>query len=421
MSSQRSNITPTVQNMNNHSLLRRNGVLSSTTLRLRDPRASSPSRPTGSGAGRLSQRDPRSPTPERDDFTTEPVTSRALSLEELNLFNTLAMDAGLDPASKQRAQKHAEVYGSVHQHIALAVVHAKTQFEVSNLSQKMDRLTEKLDDLLTTVSAQTAALSPATGVNAPGSVPWVCSQELHSYTALEMDHVWLPQSLFISIKNLNRYKHLTFSIILFSSSLVALYHPLLYFDFKHQINQQAADWLAEHLPHHDNGVQDGAGTRAYNTCIRNACKHAREKLHNLLLTGIYDAKTGDVVDKPVPSLKSLWHRIANRFAIAGAHADSNSLWAATDSATRARMAYLRREAVRIFQIGRGSSSIWACADAQLNKMRVKGDDYTAAFLKYVYDQDVEAFNFKNYFEELKVNCDFKLPSDDEVDAIIADE
>jgi hypothetical protein len=108
MPSQRSTVTPSLRNLNNHSSLRRNnGVLSSTTLRLRDPRASSPSRGSGTGGGLA--RESRSPSPQRDQFTAEPVTSRDLSLEELNLFNTLAMDAGLDPVHRERGQKHAEV------------------------------------------------------------------------------------------------------------------------------------------------------------------------------------------------------------------------------------------------------------------------------------------------------------------------
>ncbi|EGF97603.1 uncharacterized protein MELLADRAFT_84834 [Melampsora larici-populina 98AG31] len=369
-----------------------------------------------------------SPTPERDDLTTEPVTSRTLSLEELNLFNTLALNAGLDPVHRQRAQQHAEascfncVYGSIPQHIALAVVHAKTQLEVSSLAQKMDTITEKLDQLLSTVAAQQGAAPQGNAPIAPATVAWACSPALHdlihslanrlilspnvqSYTAVEMDNVWLSQSLFSSIKVSETS---TPNVILLA-----------------QFEMQPAEWLEEHLPHHDHGIQDVVGTRVYNTCIRNACKHAREKLHNLLLVGIYDVKTGEVLDVPVPNLKSLWYRltvthiqIAHRFSIAGQHADANSLWANTDSPTWARMAYLRCEAVRIYQIGRGSSSIWACADTLLNKLRLKGDDYTAAFLKVVYNQDAEAFNFMNFFQDLTVQCNFKLPSDEEVEAAI---
>jgi hypothetical protein len=39
----------------------------------------------------------------------------------------------------------------------------------------------------------------------------------------------------------------------------------------------------------------------------------------------------------------------------------------------------------------------------------------------VYDQDSEVFNFKNFFQDLKDACDFKLPTDAEVEAAIADQ
>lgn len=46
---------------------------------------------------------------------------------------------------------------------------------------------------------------------------------------------------------------------------------------------------------------------------------------------------------------------------------------------------------------------------------------TSRFYKIVYEQDVEAFNGKNYFSDLRVNCEFKLPSDVEVQTVIDDQ
>ncbi|KAH9807662.1 hypothetical protein DFH28DRAFT_1089118 [Melampsora americana] len=416
MSSQRS-----LNNLNNHSLLCRNvSRLPSMSSRIRDGRSSSPS-----NRGPTTR---RSPTPTREDLEREagspttstpanqvPVTTFVLSTArrtlvggEILFFNTMSMNAGLDPEHHEYAQYLAEPA----QHIAISVAQAKTMFAVAKLTDTVGRMSEKLDEVSSMLETHFAAESPSNGPSANAPAAWelivslstrvIVTPGLESYTALEVDRVWLAQSFFSTIRA--------------------------------RLNAQPTEWKQQHLPGGSLGIQDSVGTRI----------HTREKLHLLLLTGIHDPKTGAVVDAPVPNLKLLWHRIANRMGTAGAHADANTLWANTDGPTRARFAYLlaqtndisassfyqRREAVRIIQNGRGSSSIWACVDKHLARLRTKGDNYTTcansvgiafSFYKIVYDQDKEAFNFKNLFEDLKESCDFALPTDEVVEESMEDE
>ncbi|EGG05858.1 uncharacterized protein MELLADRAFT_63864 [Melampsora larici-populina 98AG31] len=414
--------------LNNHSLLRRNASrLPGMSSRVRDGRSSSPS-----NRGPSSR---RSPSPSGDDLGRElgsptastpanqvPATAftlssarRTLAGGEKAFFETMSMNAGLDPVHHEYAQYLAEVNGLAAQHIAQSVAQAKTLFNIDKLSDAVGRMAEKLEEVSSMLENHLSAESQSNGPSA-NAVAWVCSPELHSYTALEANRVWLSHSFFSSIRT--------------------------------RLNAQPNEWKQQHLPGGSLGIQDSVGTRLLTTHIRNVCKHTREKLHILLLTGIYDPKTGAVMDDPVPNLKLLWHRIANRMGVAGSHADANSLWANTDAPTRARIAYLvsdskkspclkqlshsnfllfvpllhqRREAVHIFQNGRGSGSVWASVDKKLASLRAKGDDYTIAFYKVVYNQDREAFNFKNLFDELKETCDFALPTDEVVEDAIGAE
>jgi hypothetical protein len=50
------------------------------------------------------------------------------------------------------------------------------------------------------------------------------------------------------------------------------------------VEKQKDEWIERHLPSTVLGVNDGEAVAKYGTAIRNACKHAREKLH-LLVSG----------------------------------------------------------------------------------------------------------------------------------------
>ncbi|KAH9823859.1 hypothetical protein DFH28DRAFT_879515, partial [Melampsora americana] len=112
--------------------------------------------------------------------------------------------------------------------------------------------------------------------------------------------------------------------------------------------------------------------------------------------------------------------IAETFGIAGQKCDINSVWAITSKPTRAQIAYLRQEAACIIQEGRkGSSSIWAAVDSQLGILRAKEDpNFTATFLKVVYDNDCDMSDGKNMYKDVKDLIKFKLPTEKEIEDLM---
>ncbi|KAH9812513.1 hypothetical protein DFH28DRAFT_1223283 [Melampsora americana] len=452
---------------NNHSGLRNNqqgldaALPSGTSMqggdgfsaRVRNNRSRSPERsittpssqserygPRNGGLAGPTQRGDGLPNPDGTPFQMERgvngVYHRRFTPASQAVWEAMTTDAGLDHAHSQFGLIQAEVFGDNHRYMAQASVHARIVYDLSiihdnleALSDKLDRLTNNLDahieanrdaavapesllpridvmsDRIARLSNQVEAntQSEAVADQTPARVgPWQASTQLmdllnplvrrlllsptiQGYTArFDSAGVWLVNSLFNAAKQ--------------------------------TVNRQGPAWTAQHLPSNTNGVSDVAGTRLYYTTIKNICKHAREKMHNLLLTGIWEPKAGEVVDTSIPTLKDLLYQIAIRFGTAGDHNDPQSLWQATDDPTRARLAYLRREAVRIYQIGRGSSSIWACADRQLDKLSGSDPNYTVAFYNLVYRDDRNIFQSGVMWQNIKNNVDFALPDEEAIQA-----
>ncbi|EGG08580.1 uncharacterized protein MELLADRAFT_84794 [Melampsora larici-populina 98AG31] len=350
--------------------------------------------------------------------------SRPLAGSNLQAFQALCQDAGLDIDHELTAQNLAQL---------------------SNMESKVDSLTLEVANLKDTVeeALTTATNHPEEATNRTNNAPvvsqavWVASKELNqlivgkamemitnpileAYTAVDtggrgrragkkIQGVWLPHSLFNTIKQ--------------------------------HCNSQSPAWKADHLPPKNLGITDATATKLYHKAIRNHLKHVRERYHKLLLTGIDEYHNsshgegdgaregegegeGDGNSEPregegesrivVPYIEDLMYLIAQKFDTVGKHANSASLWASTSGATRARLAYLRREAARIYQIGRGSSSIWDAVDGQLNVLRSKPGNYSVSFYSLVYAKDKEVFTGKTTFVEVKKKYDFKLPSDVEI-------
>ncbi|KAH9816001.1 hypothetical protein DFH28DRAFT_1163733 [Melampsora americana] len=78
----------------------------------------------------------------------------------------------------------------------------------------------------------------------------------------------------------------------------------------------------------------------------------------------------------------------------------DEVWAGTNSLVWARIAYLRWEAVRIYQIGQGSRLIWR-------------------FYQLVYNQDIEMFPGNTYFHVLEPETPMRLPGKQAIEAAMA--
>ncbi|EGG09458.1 uncharacterized protein MELLADRAFT_61155 [Melampsora larici-populina 98AG31] len=382
-----------------------------------------------------------------EDASQEPTDQRRtpLGAGESLVFDKLATKAGLDEANQMYALANCEASGffassrahGVYRHIVTSVCHTKIKFEVKKMSNQLLKMADHVIGILDKVEAALARVNAiSTNVeglsdkvelnnehietltkliqsspnvlngnaphvpnaqNPPSAVAWSVSTELRgaiitaahrfivkesleSYTALETpQRDWLPHSLFNSIKT--------------------------------AVRQGGA--VTQFLPPQVNGISDVPATRIYNSEIKNVCKHVRERLHLLLLTGVYDPKN-PVVHGAVPTLKGLVHRIFIKLGQTGDHSDIESVWANTSELARCRFAYLRREAVCIFQVGQGSSSIWSAVDHQLNDLRCRGHDYTASFYNIVYDDDISAFDGQNLFQDVAENVSFRLPYEHDV-------
>ncbi|EGG03674.1 uncharacterized protein MELLADRAFT_90025 [Melampsora larici-populina 98AG31] len=135
----------------------------------------------------------------------------------------------------------------------------------------------------------------------------------------------------------------------------------LFNTIKKAVRDIPGTWAVDQLPPVVNGSQDVAATQKYATLVKDAGKHARERLHILVLHNIkYNPEA------TVPCLKKLLHR---------------AYWVRTPLELRLRIAYLRREAVRIFQSlrsGGGGGNIWSRVDRQLQFLEEQGPLYTSA-------------------------------------------
>ncbi|EGG11719.1 uncharacterized protein MELLADRAFT_76649 [Melampsora larici-populina 98AG31] len=358
---------------------------------MRNDRSLSPGARTSSSSSLKRSDHERRPDDESSQVFEDQRSSRPLGSIKSVVFEEAVTKAGLDDFHRDYAMGAAEALGPF-RHIVWSVAQAKVLLDMTNLSDNMLKMTDQMVSVLDQVEAAFAKINrisvkvdaigdavdnitnhvdtitelvqagpnvqptpngnAPTGANQQATQAWVCGPELRgaivaaahrfialpsleSYTALETpEREWLAHSLFNCIKTAVRQNG--------------------------NYNQ--------YLPPQVNGVSDVTATRAYNTEIKNVCKHMRERLHLILLTGVYDPKNS-VVQGAVPTLKLLIHRIALKFGLTGDQADIEAVWASTTELGRCRIAYLRREALQIFQVGRGSSSIWAAVDNQLNDLR----------------------------------------------------
>ncbi|EGG10926.1 uncharacterized protein MELLADRAFT_92312 [Melampsora larici-populina 98AG31] len=379
------------------------------------PRTNRSQSPNRQGTLSQSERYPRE-TPPLDNHEGMSY-SRPLAGSNLQAFQALCQDAGLDIDHELTAQNLAQVYGVDNQHIAQSTFLARILAKLSNMESKVDSLTLEVANLKDTVeeALTTATNHPEEATNRTNNAPvvsqavWVTSKELNQLIvgkAMEMiTNPILEAYTAVDTGGRGRRagkKSRGFGCpIPYSTPSNDINYPR----YQQHCNSQSPAWKADHLPPKNLGITDATATKLYYKAIRNHLKHVRERYHKLLLTGIDEYHNsshgegdgaregegegeGDGNSEPregegesrivVPYIEDLMYLIAQKFDTVGKHANSASLWASTSGATRARLAYLRREAARIYQIGRGSSSIWDAVDGQLNVLRSKPGNYSVS-------------------------------------------
>ncbi|EGG11536.1 uncharacterized protein MELLADRAFT_91109 [Melampsora larici-populina 98AG31] len=242
---------------------------------------------------------------------------------------------------------------------------------MGGLTNRIISLTQRVEELATAVESQPTSTTTA-DPSAPAG-PWNYSPELRSvqeanisaYTAVESpDGDLLLNSLFQTIKG--------------------------------KVNAMGAQWVTQQLPPVVNGLAEVAATSTYHTLVRDAGKHARERMHHLVLHNIRNPPGVNAKLGTVPNIKRLLHRRVDPSCL-------NCI-----------------PSVRNFQsirAGHGANNIWRCIDRQLARMSAEGPLYTMAFYKLVYDNDCAVFTGTVKFEELEDMEDpvrFEMPLEDEI-------
>ncbi|KAH9807093.1 hypothetical protein DFH28DRAFT_1153447 [Melampsora americana] len=329
-----------------------------------------------------------------------------LSSQSLLTFEAMSDEAGLDPECHAIAMAQAQVYGDNNRYLAQAITHGRLLMAISDLHQQVKELATDVAALTQIVQAMpaspqsqrpnsTASQSTSVARDPNKDEPWTASKkllsimnplalklldspQLQAYTALSNEEEgFLPQSLFNTIK-------LT-------------------------IAKEGVEFTSQHLPEQHQGVEEASGTTKYYSAIKECGKRAREKIHNLLLTGIHVPKKGENVGVPVPHLMELVRRVRIQCGTVGANCLARVVWDATDLPTRARIAYLRREAARIILKGKkGSESIWANVDEKLSQLRLlRNEDYVTtlppSFYNIVCEEDYKYFDGQTFFSRHKEN------------------
>ncbi|EGF99931.1 uncharacterized protein MELLADRAFT_93982 [Melampsora larici-populina 98AG31] len=254
----------------------------------------------------------------------------------------------------------------------LASMGEKIDNKFVTLSNQVEQVQETVDNLC---SRQPAPANGAPGAAAATigaantAAPWMYSPELKAAVdAAAYESVALP-----IIAAYTKLETPNGDFIMHS----------LFNTVRQKIRNTPGTWATEQLPPVVNGVANVQAAQKYASLIKDAGKHAREKLHNLVLHNIKNNP-----EATVPCLKKLLHRIARQCGNTADGIDEDVYWAGTSLALRLRIAYLlsatwwqRREAIRIFQsrrAGGGGGNIWARVDLQLHRLSVQGSLYTSA-------------------------------------------
>ncbi|KAH9808374.1 hypothetical protein DFH28DRAFT_1087960 [Melampsora americana] len=279
------------------------------------------------------------------------------------------------------------------------------------MCQKLDILdntiTNRIDQVAADINNLPTMITPAHPAPAPGVVatptptqPWNYSTELrervYRYAYESVAEAGIAAYTAISTPN---------GAILVNSLVNTI---------KVKINSVEAPWPAQQLPPVVNGAQNVSATQRYNTLVRDAGKHARERMHHLVLYNIRGQPEGTV-----PNMKTLVHRIEMSCGTLDVVPDVNTYWAQTELPKRLRVAYLRREALRIFQSlrsGGAGGNIWRRVDRQLHHLGQQGSLYTSAFYKLIYKADIDLFDGQGYFEDIDPEETFDLPSEEMIEA-----
>ncbi|EGG08732.1 uncharacterized protein MELLADRAFT_104768 [Melampsora larici-populina 98AG31] len=325
---------------------------------------------------------------EPDDGGISDMT-RPLTIAEQTFLQGLCTKYGFDEMHQEYVQTLTQVMGLCQRHIALISSHMALLMEQSKLSNVVTGLVETVAGLADNI--RTPPMSSGSANAAPAHV--ATPESAASTTEIEATTPWSALSmLLVHEDHCNRLK------------LAANLRP-------GRTNTCHARSMEYPIP----GVSSNTvlTSRMHATTPKKRCISRRRHRHQARSTS-----EGSHVHN---------YQIAHKCGTTGTHGGVEALWEATDQPTRARVAYLsgsvvylppmkHREALRIFQIGKGSSSIWAAVDTQLEKLwreersRITNDGYTSG------DYTAALYMTKTLFQDMIKMFSFELPSKMKIEA-----
>ncbi|KAH9813777.1 hypothetical protein DFH28DRAFT_1083242 [Melampsora americana] len=364
------------------------------------PRGTRPPATGGSAAPRAEMRSLRGQGSNRDGATDTSESDRVMAA-------IASLSAKVDQEFLLLSNRLQEEVMSVSLKIDedIATLTNKVEEDLGSMTDKIDHgllsLSNKLDQVNETVEdiphAPAAAVSTPM-VQTPSPPAWMYSTELKEKVyAFAYESVAQPTiAAYTALENPN-------------GDLIA---NSLFNTIRRRIREIPGDWPTEQLPPVVDGVSNVAATQKYTSLLKDAGKHARERLHIAVLHNIKNNP-----EATVPNIKRCLARIANQCGLPNRELDAPAYWRTTTWAQRLRIAYIRREAVCIFQAirrGEGGGNIWRRVDRQLHKLAEEGTLYTGAFYSLVYNQDLDSFDGRGYFSSIDPAVTFDLPSDEDI-------
>ncbi|KAH9809157.1 hypothetical protein DFH28DRAFT_1036659 [Melampsora americana] len=189
------------------------------------------------------------------------------------------------------------------------------------------------------------------------------------------------------------------------------------------IMDMSIEWKAEHLPP-DFGttLQDLSNHEKFMELFKAKLRHARDDFRLILLKEIWFTQSKINSKQPqveVPALGSLLGQLYNFFDPSESRTEKE-LQRDVDTKTQARFAYLRM-AIGIYnetspaqRKANGGLTHWRTIDRKLAELRNKSHEYRRAFNAIVLARDQGLFNGKNRWDEIKLNDQFQIPSEEDV-------
>ncbi|EGG00143.1 uncharacterized protein MELLADRAFT_93814 [Melampsora larici-populina 98AG31] len=291
------------------------------------------------------------------------ITSLSGKVEKEMLVMSETLRQEIEHMSSKIDEDIGQLASQVDKQIA-SVANKHTE-DFITLSNKLDQVNESVDVISTHGGGPPgSAPGAAAAANAPavGTGPWSYSPELKS-------RVYTEAYASVPLPTIGAYTklHNPNGDVLPNS---------LFATIKRAIKAIPGSWASEQLPPVVNGAQNVADTQTYATLVKDAGKHARERLHKLVLLNIKNNP-----GSTVPCMKRLVHRIAQDCGTTADGLDEEAYWIKCTVQHRLRIAYLRREALRIFQErrrGGAGGNIWARVDQHLHHLAVQGALYSSA-------------------------------------------